>query len=357
MLDYLIIGYGIAGALLAAELRRRGAAYAVVDRVPFESSSRVAAGIWAPLTGLHVARAPWAQQMLETAAEVYPELERSTDLKWYFPQRVFRVFKSPLQRERWLQHRGLPRGPEFLSAWLPPESFPACINAPRGGVEIFGGGRVDTQLMVDSLRRMEQRAGRLFEVEFEPEALHVSDERIAWGELTARHVVFCTGSSSLAGTPYDWVPFKSTRGDVLTVEAGCDLQEIYHGARFLAPAGEGTYRVGASYVHGETTARPGAPERMAIETDLKHMLRAPFKTIDHRAGLRPNTLDNVAVLGSLPYDRRILIFNGLGSKGVLQAPLLARLLLNFSMYGDALPPELDVARFLKRWIKSWRLHG
>ena len=357
MLDYLIIGYGIAGALLAAELRRRGATYAVVDRAPFESSSRVAAGIWAPLTGLHVARAPWAQQMLEAAAQVYPELERETNSQFYFPQRVYRVFKSPLQQERWLQHRGLPRGPEFLSAWLPPESFPTCINAPRGGVEIFGGGRVDTQLMIDGLRQMEARAGRLFEAEFQPDDLRMTDEHLAWRELTARHVVFCMGSSSLAGTPFAWVPFKSTRGDILTVAADCELDGIYHGARFLAPAGGGFYRVGASYVHGETTARPGAAERTAIEKDLEQMLRVPFRTVDHRAGLRPNTLDNVAVLGSLPYDRRVLVFNGLGSKGVLQAPLLARLLLNYSMNGDALPPELDVARFLKRWIQAWRLHG
>ena len=49
--DFLIVGQGLAGSLLAKELLRRGRAVHVVDDRWKSSSSQVAAGLMTPLTG------------------------------------------------------------------------------------------------------------------------------------------------------------------------------------------------------------------------------------------------------------------------------------------------------------------
>ena len=50
-IEVLIVGQGLAGSLLALELEKRGRKIHVVDNNPSTSSSKVAAGLYNPITG------------------------------------------------------------------------------------------------------------------------------------------------------------------------------------------------------------------------------------------------------------------------------------------------------------------
>ena len=51
IIDFLIVGQGLAGTLLAAELEGRGQSIQVVDNNYPRAASKVAAGIMNPVTG------------------------------------------------------------------------------------------------------------------------------------------------------------------------------------------------------------------------------------------------------------------------------------------------------------------
>jgi glycine/D-amino acid oxidase-like deaminating enzyme len=95
--DFLIVGQGLAGSLLAKELLRRGRTVQVVDDRWKSSASQVAAGLMTPLTGRRF-----------TLTKDYPELfaaakARLTELGVFRPIQVYRMFVDDEQRGKGLK--------------------------------------------------------------------------------------------------------------------------------------------------------------------------------------------------------------------------------------------------------------
>jgi choline dehydrogenase-like flavoprotein len=95
--DFLIVGQGLAGSLLARSLRLRGRKVHVVDDGWKSSASQVAAGLMTPLTGRRF-----------TLTKDYPELfaaakERLTELGVFRPAQVYRMFVDEEQRGKGLK--------------------------------------------------------------------------------------------------------------------------------------------------------------------------------------------------------------------------------------------------------------
>ncbi|MFZ9412615.1 MAG: FAD-dependent oxidoreductase, partial [Opitutales bacterium] len=93
----MIVGQGLAGSLLAQELRRRGRKVHVVDDGWKSASSQVAAGLMTPLTGRRF-----------TLTKDYPELfaaakERLTARGVFRPTQVYRMFVDEEQRGKGLK--------------------------------------------------------------------------------------------------------------------------------------------------------------------------------------------------------------------------------------------------------------
>ena len=55
-------------------------------------------------------------------------------------------------------------------------------------------------------------------------------------------------------------------------------------------------------------------------------------------------VDNQPIVGVHPLHSRIAVFNGLGSKGVLQAPFAALQLIAYLEEGEPIHPDFDVCR-------------
>jgi glycine/D-amino acid oxidase-like deaminating enzyme len=103
--------------------------------------------------------------------------------------------------------------------------------------------------------------------------------------------------------------------------------------------------VGTSYEHDFTDLTPSDEQTRKILAKASRMLPALKKAtvLDATAGVRvtvPGT--RLPMLGPLPGRARIWIFTGLGSKGLLMAPLLARNLPTFFEKPETIPPEVRV---------------
>ena len=87
--DALIIGQGLAGSLLAWELRQHGQSILVLD-VGTDNASSVAAGIINPVTGLRLAMQTHVETLLPAAQNFY------SALKAYFNETFF--IELPMRR-------------------------------------------------------------------------------------------------------------------------------------------------------------------------------------------------------------------------------------------------------------------
>ena len=98
--NFIIIGQGLAGTLLARSLRQRNQKILVVDNNWKNSASKVAAGLMTPLTGQRFTLTPEYPELFKTAQKELGELGvfRST--------RVYRMFVDAEQRARGLKRAG-----------------------------------------------------------------------------------------------------------------------------------------------------------------------------------------------------------------------------------------------------------
>jgi glycine/D-amino acid oxidase-like deaminating enzyme len=74
-----------------------------------------------------------------------------------------------------------------------------------------------------------------------------------------------------------------------------------------------------------------------------------YDILDQQVGVRPTVLDRRPILGAHHTIKNMYVFNGLGTKGYLMAPTLARELADFMFEGKPLDKEISIERFYKKW--------
>ena len=72
-IDYIIVGQGLAGATLALQLLKREKKIMVIDRPDLNRASRVAAGLFNPVTGQNCVRTWRADKLFPYLHKFYRE--------------------------------------------------------------------------------------------------------------------------------------------------------------------------------------------------------------------------------------------------------------------------------------------
>ncbi|MDB6167374.1 MAG: hypothetical protein JWM88_238 [Verrucomicrobia bacterium] len=324
--DVLIVGQGIAGTLLGWELERAGIPFEIVDAGHARSASQVAAGMLTPITGQRLVPGWRFDELLPVARAAYCEMETAWDVPLWRDMRVRRIFAS--DRERIIFR-------EKSAAGL---LGPHAGDADEEGFWIEGAAQVDLSSLISSARARWRGRGVLREGGFDWEGDFPSHELI----------VDCGGR---AAGRFGFVPWEYSKGEIISVRVDeLDPRVILNRGHWILPMAEGIARVGATHESGKTDVTPTPEARAALEASASTILNRAFSIVDHQAGVRVNLPDRRPVAGRHPEMRRLGILNGLGARGALFAPWLARQWVNHLTEGVAFEAEIDVARF---WRRHW----
>jgi glycine/D-amino acid oxidase-like deaminating enzyme len=344
--DCVVIGQGLAGTTLAWQLLWRGARVLVIDREDEYSASRVAAGLMTPVTGQRLVPSWRLAEFWPAAALFYQRVEAETEAAFFSEPGQVRILASELERQRF-QKRDPAEAADWVRDPAPPIS-PEAFRVEYGSFEIPRAARLDVASFLTSSRSHFQRLG----IYLAGDVDSTGDTEIESGlvKLTrpncrSKRVVFCQGFAGSKNGWFDQVQFDATRGEILTLRIP-DLHEtrIVNGGVWLVPLGDELFRAGATYDWNHLLAGPTAEGREEICERLRRFLRLPFEVVEHSAGVRPIVVGRHPVLGFHPNHPQIGIFNGLGSKGSLQAPRLAEQMADLVLDGVPLDKEVDVAR-------------
>jgi glycine/D-amino acid oxidase-like deaminating enzyme len=105
------------------------------------------------------------------------------------------------------------------------------------------------------------------------------------------------------------------------------------------------YIAGSNYDLDGTDWGTTEKAKNEIEEKIDKILNIQYEVIGQRAGLRPTSHDRRPVIGLLPTNDRIGVFNGLGTKGVSLAPYYANQFANFLIGGEDLDGEVKIDRY------------
>lgn len=319
-----IVGQGLAGTLLAWELERAGRDFLIVDAGLERATSRMAAGIVNPITGRRVVKTWRVDELLPLASDAYRAFGETLGLPVWREMRIRRLFRDETERRFFAERQA--RG----------ELEPFVEASDAEGFWISGAAQVDLEILLTAARNRWRTSGRLQEAAGDPD------------ELSRRHelVVLCTGASARCGPWLAHVPWTVAKGESLTVEVSGLGPEIRmsHG-HWLLPLTEGKAKVGATYVVGDDDLRPSLAARTELEHAAAELAGRTCPIRSQEAGLRLTLPDKRPVVGRCPRAEGVGVMAGLGSKGVLFAPWLARQWVEHLVTGAPFDSAVDIARF------------
>ena len=339
--DYLIIGQGLAGSCLALELLRRGKRVLVLDREDSHSASRVAAGMFNPITS-KVRSLTWnAEVLFPHLTKFYTEAEHVTSSRFFYPLPIYRPFPSASDQVGW-DHVS----PEYLKAVHTRSAYGDFVRDPFGGIELSRSGHVDTRAFVMAVKNYLRSLGCLME---DHSPVNMDGQFLKFCRSIAGRVVFCEGVQVTVNPLFRWLPISKLKGEVLDVEVDLPKDVLFNRSVYLVPALNG-FRAGSTYdrnvIEGNTDA--GVND---IEVRLRQLLTRSFNTIAKDWGFRPVVRDRRPVIGAHPEEKDVFIFNGLGTKGVSLAPWSAACLAGWMEGTESLPEEVNISRFYPLYFK------
>lgn len=342
--DFLIIGQGIAGSMLAWFLVKTGKSIYIIDEFNSNSASRVATGVINPITGKRLVKSWRIDELLPFAKRTYTELEMELGVTIFSETTIHRIFSNKEDYDFFRQKKELDELPEYVRSL---QEVPACFRDVRfGGISIQGVHLVDYSRLLPALRKRFSEKNQLSEEKFQQQELKMENGKVIYKNIEASKIIFCEGSSAADNPFFANLPFNLAKGEALTVEIpGFHQTHIWHKGIFIAPLGRDVYRVGATYQWDFTDALPSEEGRVELEKKLQRAVSLPYKIVNHVAAIRPTVKDRRPYIGLHPEHPEVGIFNGMGTKGASLAPFFARQFADFLTTGNPLNGEVGISRF------------
>src|SRR5258708_836861 len=343
--DYLIIGNCLAGSTLAWELLHRGKSVRVFDKSTDNRASAVASGIFNPITGRYMTKTWKADEVFPFFRKFYSMAEDKLNKKFFYSLPVYRPFNSAEEKEQWKQKSNTGELKDFLLEFHEAPCFDHQVYNAFGGIEIAQSGYLNVTSWLSAVSGFLKGHDVCNEEFFEERELSAG-ESVQYREFVADKIIFCNGIAALQSKWFDWLPLIPLKGETLEVKVQSPMERIFNRSVYLVPSSEkNLYKVGATYQHTPFSEGNSRTAREELQARLQELIRVPFDVVHQHWGIRPTTPDRRPILGAHPANKNVILFNGLGTKGVSLAPYLSYQLANWLEGKGDLTNEVNINRF------------
>ncbi|SDC40006.1 NAD(P)/FAD-dependent oxidoreductase [Niabella drilacis] len=341
----IIVGQGISGTFLSWFCYQAGIDFIVIDEANTHAPSRVAAGIINPVTGRRVVKVWLDDVILPFAETAYKAMGTFLNLPAITRTVLIDFFPNPFMKESFLKK--LAQKEDYISLLENEAPYAASFNYEFGIGLIDPAYIVHLQQLLPAWRTFLKQQRRLVEEPLDFEQLRAEAGAVHYKDHTADRLLFCDGAAGSANPYFSRLPFALNKGEALIIEAPeLPAGHLYKKSMLLAPIAEpGIFWAGTNYIWDFKDEAPTADFRQSATHTLEQWLKVPFKIIDHKASVRPATVERRPFAGFHPVYTNIGILNGMGTKGCSLAPYFAHQLMEHLLYQRPLQPEVDISRF------------
>lgn len=344
----LIIGQGLAGSVLGITLLDRGHDIMIVDDDEPITSSKVAAGLFNPVTGMNRNKTWKAEELFPFLKKFYSQLQLRVGGSFYFEMPLYMPFATVESQNEWMSKSGESYWKQWIRISDKDEAFNKVVKNPYGAMETLQSGWVDTPILLKKVGEYLNSLGMRKSAKVLPEHVHISGEIKYEGTIYDK-VIYCNGIAAGVDPMFSWLNHAHVKGDMFEVSIPqFPITHVVNKNGFILPLQNSNFRVGSTYNNSfddpVSVTKQGFEE---LKNKLDNIVQTNYQIIRHYAATRPATKDRKPLLGKHPKYNNILIFNGLGTKGVSLAPYLANHLADFLEGKAELMPEVDIQRCAK----------
>ncbi|MGB3775126.1 MAG: FAD-dependent oxidoreductase [Leeuwenhoekiella sp.] len=346
--DYIIVGFGLAGLSFCEQLDKYNKRFLVIDKLG-DSASRVSGGIYNPVI-LKRYTLPWeAEKLMDIAVPYYKRLNEKLGTDFVEEMPVLRMFNSVEDQNNWFEAIGKPGNSRFLSKELYKNKIDGVQSQFHYG-KVLETGRVQVPELLDAYRSRLEDSEQFINEEFDFDQINIDNNFALYRGIKARYIVFSEGYGVKNNPYFSKLPVVGNKGEYIFIKAKeLQLNAALKSQFFIIPLGDHKFKVGATFNWKEKDSSPTLAAREEILSKLSKVLTSSFEVIDQEAGVRPTTGDRRALLGKHPQYPNLVIFNGLGTRGIMLSPYLSEILYNHLEHNAKLPESVDIMRFPKKF--------
>lgn len=342
--DYIVVGIGIAGISFCEQLKANNKTFVVFDNAS-QKSSTVAGGLYNPMVLKRFTSVWKSQEQLDLALPLYAQIEKELQLKLDYKIPVYRKFASLEEQNDWFSASDKP----LLSKFLSTEIVKNCntyIEASFGFGKVLETGRIDVRTMVEAYKKDLLNKGLLIELPFDHNALQIDADKLIYDTVIATNIVFSEGYGITKNPYFKDLPLNPAKGELLIIHApDLKIDFVLKAGVFLIPQGSDNYIVGATYEWKDLSNEVTLRAKEELLRKLRKLISCPFKVLNQVAGIRPTVKDRRPLVGVHKVHKSVFVLNGLGTRGVMIGPYVAKQLYDFIENKIPLEKEIDIIRF------------
>jgi glycine oxidase len=343
--DYIIVGLGLAGLAFSRELEKQGKTFIVYEDNS-QHSSLVAGGMYNPIILKRFTPVWDVENQLKVALPFYKELEDLLGSRYDYKVSIYRLFTSIEEQNNWFATCDHPFLSEYMIPKVIKENYKG-IESPFGYGKVIGTGRIDTKKLLNDYRNYLQENDNILNERFDYEAIEFKGENVLYKRCSASKIVFCEGYGIKQNPYFNDLPMQEAKGELITIYAPeLDIDFVLKSSVSIMPLGEHKFKVGATFNWKDKTNTPTEEGKNELLSKLESLISVPFKVIEHVAGIRPTVKDRRPLVGIHHERPELATLNGLGTRGVMIAPVAAKELYDCLENGIELRKEINISRFL-----------
>lgn len=346
-IDILIIGQGICGTMLSWFLQKAGKSFLIIDDNNADAPSKVSAGIINPVTGRRFVYSWMIDTVMPFATQTYKEVGNFFNQEMIVQKDIIDFFPSPQMLDAFTTR--LTENDTYLHSYPDQNRFNQFFYYDFGCGKISPAYIADISGVIYKWHKHLKQKNLLLRESFDYTTLSVEKDFISYNGIYAQKIIFCDGINSANAPWFNVLPFSPSKGEMLLIESEeLTNEHIFKKGMILAPLfQENLFWVGSSYQWEYGHANPTNEFLEQTKTLLDQWLKMPYKILDHKAALRPSTLERRPFVGFHPQYSSIGILNGMGTKGTSLAPFFANQLVQNILTDAPITKEADVKRFTR----------
>ncbi|RXR20514.1 FAD-binding oxidoreductase [Flavobacterium amnicola] len=347
MLDYIIVGSGIAGVSFAELALQNGKSFVVYDNYS-TNSSRIAGGLYNPVILKRFSEVWKAKEQLEFALPFYKTISERIATVFDFPIPVYRKFASIEEQNNWFHAADKPNLAPFLATEIIHKEYQS-ITSTFGFGQVLQTGYVDVAMLLDNYIQYLSQQNAFINETFDYSQLIVNEDAVVYKGTKAKNIIFSEGFGLHANPYFNNLPLDGTKGELLIIKApDLNLDVVLKSSIFILPIGNDLFKVGATYNWEDKTDTPTEEGKQELIDSLKELIDCDVEIISHFAGVRPTVKDRRPLVGHHTTFKKIHVLNGLGTRGVMLGPWLAKALFENIENSTPLDNQISIRRFDKK---------
>lgn len=337
----LVVGAGLSGVCVSVQLLKVGAEVTLIDN-GINHCSKIAAGLINPLVFRRMTKSWRADEFIPYLKKFYSALEKETSQTFFHAMPVRRLFSSQQEHDLWVKKQSTLQFKQYMHTLCDEDYDYSEVKNPHGSGRVKETFAVDVSSFFDAVPRWIEQKGTVLSEDFETSNIR----GLHYKGVLYDDIVFCQGYLNASNKWFGKLPIEQTKGELLTIKSQLFPQDVSLNRKsFVLPMGKQLFKVGSNYAWNDDTIHITEGAKKEILNNLAFITDETLITVNQQAGVRPTTRNRRPIIGTHPEFHNYHVFNGMGAKGYMIAPLLSREFADHLINGAPLNTEVDIKRF------------